>query len=339
MDESDPATVPEALRGHFRLATLDRVSWGLFLPRRDGLSELEAWHRELIALREVMPKHAVFTHVTGARLRGWRLPRLQGTVPVFAAVREGDRSPRRHGLICSRLRRDPPHLKGVVARPTLDDDGLPRPGLLETDAPAEILLRAARDLGTLDLVIMIDSARRLGDLEPGDLDAVLGSGRPGVNLLRGAWQLSDPRTESVPESLLHCFLRCLGVKVEPQVALADEDGVQFGRGDFGVEGTSLVYEYDGAEHRTARRQTADLRRERRMGANYIRKAWTLDELLNHPAVVAHEIDRDLGRPHRPDDVRAWKHLVDNSQYGEIGRRRTMNRWWRNSGLDDWSRTA
>ena len=92
-----------AIRGEVRAAGHRRVSHGLFLPVTDGLTDEEEFRRDLSAWMLVLPEGAAFTHLTAARLRGWRLPSLPEQVPVFAAVRGTHRRPRRPGMICSRL--------------------------------------------------------------------------------------------------------------------------------------------------------------------------------------------------------------------------------------------
>ena len=67
----------------------------------------ERWFRILGAWLEVLPDDGRFTHVTGAALRGWQLPRLPEFVPLFAATHEENR-PRRLGLQVSRLTHDCP---------------------------------------------------------------------------------------------------------------------------------------------------------------------------------------------------------------------------------------
>ncbi len=314
----------EAIRGEIRIAGFQRVSHGLFLPPRSGLSDAAAFRRELSAWRLVLPPHAVFTHVTGARLMGWQLPNLPEHPPVFAAV-EGDQPrPRRPGLICSRLTRE----TGPVG------DALP------VDLTEEIFLRAARDLGTLDVTIMLDSARRLGHVDPHRMDRILASGRPGTRVLGTAWELSSPLAESGGETVLRVFDECIDVPVEPQVTLLDDQGRVVGRADLLVKGTRLIHEYDGAHHRSSRQHTADLRRDRGLAvARYERRGFTLDDLINHPSVLMHEVDRDLGRPHQPMRLDRWRRLVENSLYSEIGRQRVMNRWQRTMGVIEWSRTA
>jgi len=314
----------DAIRGEIRQSGFRRVSHGLFLPLRNGLSTEVEFQRDLLAWRHVLPPTAVFTHLTGARLLGWQLPHVPEQVPTFAAV-EGDRSrPRRPGLICSRLVRP--------ANP--DAAGIP------IELPEEILLRASRDLGTLDVTVMADSARRLGHIDPKRMAEVLGSRRPGVATLRRAWLWSSPKADSGPETILRLFHEVIDVAVEPQALLRDDDGRVVGRADLLVMGTPFVHEYDGAHHLARRQQSVDLRRGRGLGAAaYERRGFTLDDLITHPIVAMHEIDRALGRPHKLVRLTRWRRLVENSLYSEVGRQRILNRWKRLTGFTDWSRTA
>jgi len=95
----------EPIRGHIRCKGFRRVSHGLFMRELEGLAPDEEFCRDLRALLVVLPAGARFTHLTGARLRGWVLPKLPEQLPVFAAVDGDSARPRRTGLICSRLRR------------------------------------------------------------------------------------------------------------------------------------------------------------------------------------------------------------------------------------------
>jgi hypothetical protein len=211
---------------------------------------------------------------------------------------------------------------------------------LPVDAPEEILLRAARDLGALDLVIMIDSARRAGDLDDERMQEILTSGRPGVRMLRTAYELSSALAESGGETVLRLFHVAMDVPVQPQVELFDENGLLIGRVDLLVTGTCSVHEYDGEHHRNKNQHRTDLRRERGWtGTPYVRRGFVLDDLLNHPLVVMHELDRVLGRAHDLRRIERWRRIVANSLYSEQGRQRVMNRWRRQAGLIDWSRTA
>lgn len=315
----------EAIRGQVRLVGHQRVSHGLYLPLRDDVTDRQQLVRELKAYLLVLPKSAVFTHITAALLLGWQLPKLPEQVPVFVAVDQKDKRPRRHGLICSRL---------VRPRRPSRRHGLP------LEATEEILLRMARDFGALDLVPVIDSALRKRHLDPVRMEALLRSGRPGVRVLRAAYGLANGKSESAGESLLRLFHEVIDVPVEPQVELFDGRGNSIGRVDLLVKGTGDAHEYDGEHHRDKNQHRVDLRRERAWaGSPYVRRGFVLDDLLNHPAVVMHEIDRALGRPHVPRRLTRWRRLVENSMYSEVGRRRVMNRWRRHSPLLDWARSA
>lgn len=315
----------DPFRGEIRLKSQRRVSHGLGVRRRDDLDDDEEFLRDLEAYLLVLPRSVAFTHLTAARLLGWQLPDLPPQVPVFAAVGQADPRPRRHGLICSRLVGD--------RRPALVH-GVP------VDQPEEVLLRAARDLGLLDMVILVDSARRLGHVDDERLGRILSSGRPGVRMLRESWERSTGRADSAGESLLQQFHVVMELAFIPQFEVRDEVGHLVAKADLAITGTWNLHEYDGAHHRDKGQHRTDLRRERGLAATpYVRRGFVLDDLLNHPNVVMHEIDRALGRPHRRRRVEAWQRLVGNSMYSAAGRERLLNRWRRCRGLDDWSRTA
>lgn len=307
-------TTSAPVRGHLRLVGKRRISHGLYDDLVPGQHDDAQFISDLRAYLLVLPESAVYTSVTAARVLGWRLPQLPEHVPVFAAVQQKDPRPRRAGLVCSRL---------VGARTARDRTTVP------LDTPTEILLRAARDFGVLDLVIMIDSALALGQLRNADMEKILASRRPGVRVLRAAWRLAHPRTESAGESLLRAIHRIMGVLVEPQAVLHDADGRVVGRADLLLTGTRRVHEYDGAGHRDKAQHRTDLRRERGLlAAAYERSGYTLDDLLNHPLVVMHEIDRVLGRPHDVRRLDGWRRLVEDSMYGATGRARVRDRWRR-----------
>lgn len=312
-----------AVLGEVRVAGHRRVSFGLYRPLTDGDARAELL-LDLAAWLMVLPPGAVFTHLTGAMLRGWALPKLPEQVPVFAAVREGQRRPRRPGLLCARLVSEScPELR----------HGLP------VESAEEILLRAARDVGVIDLVIMIDSALRLGDIDIERMETVLDSRRPGVRQLRNAWLLANGKAESAGETVLRLFHEAIGVPVEPQVDVFDDAGLFLGRVDLLVSGSRSVHEYDGEHHRTKEQQRTDLRRGRGLEPAYTRRGFTLDDLLNHVAATMHEIDRALGREHQNSRLRRWRALVANSMYSPSCRQRLLNRWQRATGVLDWRSAA
>lgn len=323
--KNNAADDDKPIRGQVRLVGHRRVSHGLYVRLRTGLTKDEEFVRELAAYLLVLPRSAVFTHLTGARLRGWQLPKLPEQVPVFVAVDLKDPRPRRHGLICSRL---------TSSREATERYGLP------VEEAEEILLRLARDLGLLDMVIVIDSAIRMGDVDPVRMERLLQSRRPGVQMLRMAYRMASPLSESGGETVLRIFHVAIDVAVQPQVELFDDRGNLLGRVDLLVLGTTQIHEYDGEHHRDKNQHRVDLRRERGWaGSPYTRSGFVLDDLLNHPAVVMHEIDRALDRPHRARRLRRWRTIVENSLYSEVGRERIMNRWRRQHAIMDWSRAA
>lgn len=314
------------VRGHVRRADHRRVSHGLFLrvdPAAEPHSTAER-RRELEAWLLVLPKGAAFTHLTAAWLLGWQLPKLPEQMPVFAAVGRSDPRPRRLGLICSRLERT-----ATVSTA----EGLP------VEPATEVLLRAARDLGLLDLVVLVDSARRHGHVAEADMRQLLAGRRPGVRQLREAWRVSCQLAESAGESLLRLFHVAMEVEVQSQAPLHDEAGNLIGRADLRLAGTNRVHEYDGSHHRVKGQQRVDLRRSRGLAQwGYDRRGFTLDDLLNHAAVVMHELDRELGRPHSPRRLERWRSWVGQSLYCETGRQRTLNRWKRHMGQTEWHGT-
>jgi hypothetical protein len=300
------------VRGEVRISGFRRVSHGLYLPIGSNPAAEDEVLRELNAWRLVLPEDAAFTHITAAALSGWWLPNLTEFVPVFAATRLESNRPRRPGLVVSRLDR--------TSKPELRQ-GLP------VDSSPEILLRSARDLTMLDLLPMVESAMRTGDVTGQELRDICLSSRPGTRRLRLASALADPRSESPWETALRMFHLLAGIPVEPQRNLFTDNGSFIGRCDLLITGTSFVQEYDGAEHRQPARHTQDLRRDRRFaGTPYTRRGYTADDLLNHDVVVLQEIDRFLGRRFKLSRLNRWRRWVAESTYSEAGRARLLNRW-------------
>jgi hypothetical protein len=186
----------------------------------------------------------------------------------------------------------------------------------------------------------VDSARRAGDVDERRMSALLSSRRPGVRVLGKAWSMSDGRANSAGETLLRLFDVTIEVPVDPQATIVDENGHVLALTDLRIIGTRELQEYVGDVHRGKEQHRADLRRGRGLnGASYRVHGYTLDDLLNYPVTVMHEIDRLLDRPHRMSRIRHWQRLVENSMYRETGRQRVLNRWRRINSLIDWSKTA
>ncbi len=308
------------IRGQVRRTGYRRLSHGLYLPERPE-PEDDRFFANLRAWQLVLPEDGVFTGLTAARLGEWWLPLLPAYVPVFAATCSDRTRTRRPELVVSRLRREP--------RPSIVR-GLP------VDAAEEVLLRAARDLGLLDLVVLMSSALRLGQVTAAGIDAVAASGRHGSRPLRLAASMAEPRCESAWEVILMLFHVLVGVEVEPQVPV-HHDGRFLGRADLLIRGTTFVQEFDGAHHREREQQTADRRRDRGFaGTPYERRGYTADDLLSHGLVVLAELDQMLGRRHRPERLARWRRWVALSSYSAQGRVRLQHRWWRLHGPGEWS---
>jgi hypothetical protein len=198
-------------------------------------------------------------------------------------------------------------------------------------SPAETLWSCARDLGLLDLIVLIDAALQLGSCTLEELVEVAARRRYGTPRLRRAIPLADGRSESAWETLLRILHVVCNVPVEPQFVLRDESGGFVARGDLRILGTTTLHEYDGGEHRKKHRQRKDLARERRIGnVVWTRRGYTDVEVLHQAVSILRDADRSLGRPHRPDRVRAWHALLADSLFTPSGTARARRRW----GLSD-----
>ena len=196
---------------------------------------------------------------------------------------------------------------------------------MRLDAPEEVLLACARDLGLLDLVLLTDSALRCG-ADAAHLSQVVASRRKGVPALRRAVGLSDPRSESPWETVLRLFHVVCEAPVEPQREILDETGAFVARADLWVVGTRSIHEYDGGVHLERRQQQSDLARARRLSdAGWTRRGYTSHDLLRTPMGVLRDVDRALGRPHDPTRLRAWHGLLRDSLLTGAGVERLLSR--------------
>ena len=222
--------VPDVARGRRRGTAWVRVTRGLH--RRAGVAD--PWRTELRAWQLLLPAEAAYSALTAAALRGWDLPPLPGQLPVCAAMSYGVTAPVRSGALrTTRHRMPPPHDV--------------RAGLRVTTA-AETLLTCAPLLSLLDLVVLVDSALRVRDIELLELRLVCRQHRRGVGRLRQAVALADPEADSVMETLLRVLYVVCGLDVETQRTVRDADGTFVARGDVWLRGTRTLADYDGAVH-------------------------------------------------------------------------------------------
>jgi hypothetical protein len=294
--------------GRVRRSGWARVSHGLY---RTG-GNAAGVHADLRAWQLVLPGSGAFTHLTAAAVYGWWLPPLPADVPVFAGIAESDNRPRRDGLVVCR------HTQPV---PTVLRGGL------RLATPGEALRAAGRDLGLLDLVVLVDSALQRRHCDVGELRRVSARRRRGAPALRKALGFVDARSESPWESVLRMLHWVCDIPVEPQYEVRDEFGALVGRGDLWIVGTQRLHEYDGDVHRTIRGQARDLSRDRALRRiGWERYGYTNRDLLLHATSVLRDADAALGRPHRPRRVRAWHRLLAESRLTAAGTTRLRRRW-------------
>jgi len=244
-------------------------------------------------------------------MRGWWLPQPVPH-PVFAALRQGDPFPHRAGLYVSRHpSRVPSELVSNVRLTT----------------PAETMLAAARDLGVLDLVLMGDSALRLGHCTIDELAETAVQRRRGAPMLRSIIGLLDKRSESPWESVMRVLHLAADIPVEPQHEVYDHWGRFVARGDLWIVGTNRLHEFDGGVHREPDIQRRDLTRDRRLiEANWQRFGFTKAQLVYEGASIIASTDKLLGRSWDPERLRRWNALIANSMFGRPGRARALCRW-------------
>ena len=267
---------------------------------------------DLLAWQEALPLRTVFTHLTAAQVLGLWLPPVPEGAPTFASVPQGVQPPRRRELRVSRISASfrPVVVRGVRLAP-----------------PAEVLLACARDLGLLDLTVLLDCALRRRLVTAGEVAEVAAHGRPGSPALREALAHADPRSESPWETVLRVFHVLCEVPVVPQHEVYDEHGLFVARGDLWLEGTRTLHEYDGAVHRDRRTHIADLARERALAnAGWTRRGYTSGDLLGRPGMMLQEADAAIGRPHDPTRLRAWREVLGASLFSREGRARLSARW-------------
>jgi very-short-patch-repair endonuclease len=193
--------------------------------------------------------------------------------------------------------------------------------------PAETLLAAARDLGVLDLVLMGDSALRLGHCTIDELVDAAAQRRRGAPMLRRVIGMLDKRSESPWEAVMRVLHRAADIPVEPQKEIFDQWGRFVARGDLWIVGTNRLHEFDGGVHRDPETQSRDLARDRRLiMAGCQRFGFTKAQVLNDGASIIASSDTLLGRSWDPARLRRWNTLVADSMFGRPGRTRAIRRW-------------
>ena len=293
----------EVVRGRYRGPAWRSVTYGVHVTADASTVD------ELLAWQQLLPTHGGFTHLTGAAVRGWWLPPIPAAMPVFGSIGQRDPRPLREGIRTVRL-------KNPSAVETVGD--------VRVASAFEILIACARDLGLLDMVVLLDGAATAGDVDLAELrrDPLLLRRRAGLPALRRALELADPRSESAWETLLRLLHVVCGVEVEPQFEVPELGA----RADLLIVGTRTFHEYDGEVHLPRTQQRKDLRRHRRLDVDaWSRHGYTSDDVLHRAVTILRDADHATGRPHEPERVRVWHDLLRESLFTPAGTSRFLRR--------------
>ena len=304
-DREQPPPDLRAVRGHRRGRPWVPVTHGIHRESSgDRFTDLLGWQL-------LMTGTGCFTGLTALDAHGVPLPPLPDGVPVFMAMGKDDPRPMRYGVHTSRHIRPVPHVEVRGLR---------------VATVAEALVAAARWVGLVDLVCLVDAALYLERVSMDELDEIARGRRPGSRALRRALSLVDGRAQSLWETLLRLLHVTCGIDVEPQWQLVDEDGVVTAEADLLVCGTTSLHEYDGDEHEAAPRRVKDRRRDRRIDRQgYVRRGYTSGDVLHRAITILEDADRALGRDHDPTLIRAWHELLRDSLFTPSGRAAFLDR--------------
>jgi hypothetical protein len=302
---------PVAIRGCPRRVGYQSVTRGIHRHRLNGGEAEDGWLADLAGWQLLLTGHGCFTALTAARIRGWALPPLPAATPVFVAMQLDDPRPLRDGIRTSRHPDPIPH--EVIAG-------------LRCASAAETILACARWLSLVDLVVVVDSALQARHVTLEQLRAVCGPRRRGRTALLAALAWVDGRAESTWETLLRMLHVVVGVEVEPQLEVRDQDGDLVARVDLHLVGTTSDHEFDGGHHREPDQHRDDLRRERRLSAlGRVRRGYTASDVVQRPIGVLRDVDLALGREHDARRVRPWLAMLRASLYTPSGRTAFLQR--------------
>jgi hypothetical protein len=258
------------------------------------------------AIQQALPRDALFSHYTAARLRGWQLPWLPAWLPDFASLPGGGTHLARRGLYVARTDEATTGfevLQGVRVAPA-----------------CATLAQLAQDLSLIDLVATIDSALHHRDCTEAEIAASIRPHQRGGARLGRALAYADGRAESWWETPLRLVHEWSDVEVEPQYEVFDDRGGFVARGDLWIVGTRRLHEYDGAYHDESEMRPRDLGRDKALNRiRWERYGYVARDIVRHPRGILVDADAALGRPHRPARLKRWRTEAARSTLSASGR--------------------
>jgi hypothetical protein len=256
------------------------------------------------AIQLALAEDAVFTHLTSASLRGWRMPQVPA-VPIIAVTNDDAAHHDRRGVYVRRC--------AVPRQHRLTRDGV------RIASPEWTIVELAEDLGLIDLVAVVDGVLHEGETTIERLKDAIVPGRRGAKTLRDALALADALSESWWESVLRLAHQLAGVPVRSQVEVLDAGGRFVARTDLQIVGTDRHPEYDGADHRDRDRHRRDLVRDKGLSRlGHERYGYTSDELVNTPMLVIRDAEAALGLAHDSQRAKQWLYELDRSSISRPG---------------------
>lgn len=292
------ASIPS--RQHLRSKRFVSPTRGVFMEA-SAESDLAA---TCSAIQLALAPRAVFTHLTSASLRGWRMP-VVARLPIIASTTKGSPHHDRRGVYVRRC--DVPDWHREVV------DGI------RVASPEWTIAELAEDLGLIDLVAVIDGVLHENATTIARLADSIVPGRRGAKALRDSLAFVDGRSESWWESVLRVAHQLAEIPVESQVEIVNRAGYFVARADLHIVGTDRYPEYDGAAHREQTRHVRDLKREKGMSRlAYERYGYTSDELVQTPAMVIEDAWDALGWAPDSQRLNRWLHELERSSISRQG---------------------
>ena len=241
----------------------------------------------------------VFSHLTGAVLRGW--PTWNLSLDAVTVLRGSGQAGRQHAGVR--------HFEAA-----LPDDQVETINGLRVCTKERMMVDIAREYGFEEAIVLCDAALRDGASRERALgmlgDMYTWPGIPGVARIL---KFADGRAESVGESRLRVSLHLLGLHgFEPQVELRAPDGRFLGRGDLVDKTRRILLEFDGRskygiDGNDPRQQLWEEKvREdeirRILGYQVVRIYWYH---LSRPWLIAELVDAAWATNRDRDRQRAW----------------------------------